>query len=125
MAEDTKPSFLGLLNGIALAEEGAGVFLSAWAVRALRHCQLLHGFCIHGARRPKPRLLPAPHSLGRTLTPTRLTRAEDETSLRAPGPPRLRCTATVPDANISSRPGLRFAQPLSPPGTAPHGTHTP
>ena len=38
-AEDTKPSFLGLLNGIALAEEGAGVFLSAWAVRSsARHC---------------------------------------------------------------------------------------
>ena len=37
MAEEAaKPSFLGLLNGIALAEEGAGVFLSAWAVRALR-----------------------------------------------------------------------------------------
>ena len=34
--EGQKPSFLGLLNRIALAEAGAGVFLSAWCV-----CQAL------------------------------------------------------------------------------------
>ena len=31
MATTTKPSYLGLLNAISLAESGAGVSLQAWA----------------------------------------------------------------------------------------------